>query len=356
MHQADFAFKYNLLKELTEASGGPSYEDNIRGIVRRELEAHVDELRVDAMGNVIGTLSGETDYEVAVAAHMDEIGFMVRHVNDQGFLELAALGGWDARVMRAQRVTVHTEDEDIPGIIGSPPPHLKDEGQEEMPDVDDLRVDLGLDRDEVGDRVNVGDFVTMKQNTEIVGEHITGKALDDRVGIFAILEAAEKIDTPQVMVHFVATVQEEVGLRGAQALGIELNPDVTIVLDTTVANDIPGSSGGEQITQLNGGAAIKLQDAGVLPNPKVHRRLRRLANEREIPYQLEVFPSGATDTARFQRAGGGTPVGAISVPTRYLHTATESTHHADIQAAISLLISFLETETNKQNYDFDSSR
>lgn len=350
MHRTELNFDYELLKELTEASGVPGYEDDIREIVRRELEPYVDEIRGDEMGNVVGTLTGETDYEVVVAAHMDEVGFMVRHVDEEGFLELTALGGWDPRVMRGQRVTIHTEEGDVPGVIGSPPRHSQDDEEEETLNVEDMRVDLGLGVEAAGEFVSVGDLVTMKQHTEIVGDHVTGKALDDRVCLLAMLEAARRIDNPDVTIHFAATVQEEVGIRGATVLGSDLDPDLAIALDVTVANDIPGFSEGESITRLGEGAAIKLQDASVLPNPKVHRRLRQVAEEREIPYQREVFPIGGTDTAGFQLAGGATAVGGISVPTRYMHTVTESAHHNDIQAVIALLIAFLESETGEHDY------
>lgn len=349
MHRLEWDYDYELLTELTEASGVPGYEDEIRTIVRRELEPHVDDVQCDEMGNVVGTLSGKSDYGIVVAAHMDEIGFMVRHVDDEGFVKLDALGGWDARVMRAQRVTVHSDVGDIPGVIGSAPPHVQDNDEKYELEVEDMHIDLGLDSEEAKDRVSVGDLVTMKQQTEVVGEHITGKALDDRVCVFAMLEAARRVDT-DVTVHFAATVQEEVGMRGAQALGGDLDPNMAVALDVTVANDIPEFEEGEHITRLGEGAAIKLKDSSVITNPKVHRRLRRVAEDYGISYQLEVLPHGATDTARFQKADGATPVGAISVPTRYLHTVTESTHYADVKAVINLLTAFLETETGENDY------
>jgi endoglucanase len=346
-----YEFDFPLLKELTEESGVPGYEDRIREIVRRELEEATDRVRTDAMGNVIGTIEGERDYTVTVAAHMDEIGFMVRHVTDEGFLQLDALGGWDPRVLRAQRVTVHTEQGTIPGVIGSTPPHTQDEQQRDAePDVKDVHVDLGLDGEAVGDRVSVGDLVTMRQTTEPLGEHVTGKALDDRVCLFAMLEAARRLEEPAVTVEFAATVQEEVGLRGAGALGVDSEADLAIALDVTVANDVPGYEAGDQVTRLGEGTAIKLKDSSVITTPPVHRRLQAVAEEREIPHQLEVLPAGGTDTAELQRAGGARPVGAISVPTRYLHTVTESAHADDVTATIDLLAAFLETETGRHDY------
>ncbi|MUV59034.1 M42 family metallopeptidase [Halogeometricum sp. CBA1124] len=348
---ADYDFDFELLRELTETSGVPGYEDRIRDVVRRELEAHADEVRTDAMGNVVGTVEGDSDYSVAIAAHMDEIGFMVRHVTDEGFVQLDALGGWDPRILKAQRVQVHTEDGDVTGVIGSPPPHTLTEEQKEKDDeVKDVYVDLGLDGDAAAETVDVGDLVTMEQTTVEMGDHVTGKALDDRVCLFAMLEAAKRLDDPTVTVHFAATVQEEVGLRGAAALGVDLDPDLAVALDVTVANDVPGFEAGDHVTELGEGTAIKLKDSSVITNPKVHRRLRDVADAEDVPYQYEILPAGGTDTAGFQNTHGAKPVGAISVPTRYLHTVTESAHVEDVDATIDLLTAFLDTETGEHDY------
>jgi endoglucanase len=344
-------FDFELLEELTETSGVPGYEDRVRDVVRRELDAEVDEVRTDSMGNVVGTIEGDSDTDVVVAAHMDEIGFMVRHVTEEGFVQVDALGGWDARVLKAQRVTIHTDEGDVTGLIGSPPPHTLDEEQlEGQPEVEDVYIDLGVDGETAAEMVSKGDLVTLEQTTEQVGETVTGKALDDRVCLFAVLEAARRIDDPAVTIHFAATVQEEVGIRGAQTLGFDLDPDLAIALDVTVANDVPGFEPGDQVTRLGEGAAIKLKDSSVITTPKVHRRMQSVADDEEIDYQLEVLPAGGTDTAGFQRARGAVPVGALSIPTRYLHTVTESAHVDDIDATIELLTAFLTSETGDHDY------
>lgn len=344
-------YDFELLKQLTETGGVPGYEGEVRAVVREALEPEVDELRGDEMGNVVGTVHGDSDYSVLVAAHMDEIGFMIRHVDEEGFLELDPLGGWDPRVLKAQRVTVHTETRTIPGVIGSAPPHTMEESELEGKDeVEDVRVDLGMPAEQVTERVDVGDIVTTRATTERMGHHVVGKALDNRVSVFALVEAARALSDPSVTVHFVATVQEEVGLRGARAVGIDLNPDLGLALDTTVANDVPGFEAGEHVTTLGDGAGIKLKDGSVITNRKVHRRLRTLAEDRDIAHQFEVLPAGGTDTAELQRAAGATPVGAVSFPTRYLHTPVESVHERDLRAAIDLAVAFLETETGDHDY------
>ena len=344
-----FDFDFDLLRDLTETSGVPGYEDRVRDLVREELETTTDRVRTDAMGNVVGTIEGDSDYSVAVAAHMDEIGFMVKHVTDDGFLKIDALGGWDARVLRAQRVTVHGE-EDITGVFGSVPPHTLDEEPDGEEEVGDRVVDLGRDADEVEDLVSVGDLVTMDQSTIKMGDSVTGKALDDRVCLFAMLEAARDIENPDVTIHFCATVQEEVGLRGATALGVDVDPDLAIALDVTIASDIPGVSEDKHVTKLGDGTAIKLKDSSVITTPKVHKRLKSVAEDADIDHQLEVLPSGGTDTAGFQNTNGAKPVGAISIPTRYLHTVTETANGDDIRSTIDLLTAFLESETGAHDY------
>ncbi|MFB6069890.1 MAG: M42 family metallopeptidase [Halanaeroarchaeum sp.] len=344
---------FDLLRELTETSGAPGYEDRIRDIVRREFEGVADEIRTDAMGNVVATIEGSTnpDYEVAIAAHMDEIGFMVRHVTEDGFVQVDALGGWDPRILRAERVTVHTNEGDLPGVIGSPPPHtLDEEAREETDEVHDVFIDLGRSGDAVAERVSKGDLVTMDQDTERVGNAVTGKSLDDRVCLYAMLQAARRVD-PEVTVHFAATVQEEVGLRGAHALGVDLDPDLALALDVTVANDVPQiEDEADHVTQLGEGAAIKLKDSSVITNPKVHRRLQTVAETEEIPYQFEILPRGGTDTGGLQTTSGATPVGAISVPTRYLHTPTEVANGDDVVAVVDLLAAFLDGEDGDHDY------
>ncbi|MGZ0748052.1 M42 family metallopeptidase [Haloparvum sp. AD34] len=347
-----FDFDFPLLQELTETSGVPGYEDRVRDVVRREFEDSVDEVRSDAMGNVVGTIEGDSDYSVAVAAHMDEIGFMVRHVTDEGFVQVDALGGWDARVLRAQRVTIHADDGDVTGVIGSVPPHTLTEEQREKDDeVKDVAIDLGRDAEEVEELVSVGDLVTLEQTTEKMGDSVTGKALDDRVCLFTMLEAARAIENPEVTIHFCATVQEEVGLRGAQALGVDVDPDLAVALDVTVANDVPQiEDEADAVTDLGDGTAIKLKDSSVITNPKVHRRIREVAETEDIEHQIEVLPAGGTDTAGFQNTNGAKPVGAISIPTRYLHTVTETARGEDVEATIDLLTAFLESETGEHDY------
>ncbi len=343
--------RFELLRSLTEARGVPGYEDEVRALIRDELASSTDRVRTDSMGNVVGTIDGDADFEVVVAAHMDEIGFMVREVDDDGFVRIDALGGWDPRVLKAQRVSVHTADDDLVGVIGSMPPHLLDEeAAADTPEIDDLYVDLGMGPEEVNERVSTGDLVTMDQHTVRMGDLVTGKALDDRISVFAMLEAASRLEAPAATVHFAATVQEEVGLRGARALGVDIEPDLAIALDVTIADDVPDSGSNATVTELGEGTAIKLKDASVITSPKVNRRLRDLADDHDVEHQLEVLPAGGTDTAAFQVVAGATPVGALSIPTRYLHTVTEAAHLDDVAATVDLLGAFLGEADGSADY------
>ncbi|MFB6069270.1 MAG: M42 family metallopeptidase [Halobacterium sp.] len=347
------AVDLELLGELTETSGAPGHEDRIRDVVREHLPEDADEVRTDAMGNLVATVEGDVnpDFEVLVAAHMDEIGFIVRHVHDDGFVQVDALGGWDPRVLRAERATVHTEDGDLPGVIGSPPPHTDD--NDYMRDKDEVRdvfIDLGLPADEVEDHVQVGDRVTLSQDLEPVGDLVTGKALDNRVSVYALLEAANRAEPP-VTVHWVATTQEEVGLRGAEAVGFDLDPDLVLNLDTTPANDIPQFIYEEDyVTELGEGAGIKFKDGVVLPNPKVVDHLIEVAERQHVDYQREVLASGGTDTGAFQHTHGAKPVGAISTPTRYLHSPTEAAHADDIDQVVDLTAAFVMSLTGNEDF------
>jgi endoglucanase len=346
---AGFDLDYDLLVELTEAHGAPGYEDTIRSIVRRELDGVVDAIETDDMGNVVGTIEGESDYSVVVAAHMDEIGFLVRHIDKYGFLHIDPLGGWDPQVLRAKRVSIRTEEEELPGVIGSVPTHTGGDEDEDRT-VHDVRVDVGLGVEDVKERVSVGDIVTMAQRTERLGDCVSGKSIDNRVSVYIMLELARRIEDPDVTIHFAATVQEEVGLRGAQTLGVDVDPDLALALDTTVANDLTDFEKWDYVTKLGDGAAIKLKDSSVITNPKVHRRIRAVAEAEDIPHQFEILPAGGTDTGGLQRANGALPVGAVSIPTRYLHTPTEVAHVDDITAAVDLTQAFLESETGAHDY------
>lgn len=333
----------DILRRLSEAPGIPGREEAIRAIVREELEAHVDDIVVDRLGNVIAHKKGKGP-KVVVAAHMDEIGFLVSHVDEEtGFLRISPVGGFDPRTLIAQRVMVHSRGGDLCGLIGTKPVHvLTDEERKKVPEMKDLFVDIGLAGKDAKERVRIGDPVTLVQTFAEIGELVTGKALDDRLGVYVAIEAAKRLGKHEADIYFVATVQEEVGLRGARTSAFAVAPDIGVALDSTIACDIPGVSAHEQITRLGKGVAIKLKDSASISHPGLVQFLMNLAEERKIQYQLEILPRGGTDAGAIQPAREGVAVVTISVPARYVHTVVEASHKADIEAAISLLVAFLE--------------
>lgn len=333
---------FDLLRELTEAHGPVGHETEPREIVLRELEGVVDRVRVDAMGNVVGTVDGGDDGpELLVAAHTDEIGFVVRYVDDEGFVRVSPLGGWNPEVLRAARVRVHADggDEPVDGVVGAVPAHVRDTESEQ--DVTDVAIDLGMDGEEATERVAVGDVVTMRATTERLGDCVTGKALDDRAGVWALLRAAERA-APDATVHYVATTQEEVGLRGARGVAADLDPDLALAVDGTLERSVPGVDPADRVTRLGDGVGVKHKDATVVPTPAVVRRLEALADERGVPFQREVADDIGTDTGALQTASGSTPVGALSVPVRYHHSTTETAHVDDLAATVDLLAAAVE--------------
>ena len=343
-----------LLAQLCAAPGIAGREERVREIVSAELRPLVDDLQVDALGNVIGTRHGDGP-RVMVAAHMDEIGFFVSHIDDHGFLRLQPVGGFDARTLVAQRVLVHGfTGATLPGTVqpAAKPIHLLDRHEIKPAKLEELFVDVGLAAEQVRAAVEVGDIVTVDRPLVVAGDCVMGKALDDRVGVFVMLEALRAMRQTSATVIAVATTQEEVGLRGAMPAAYALQPDVAIALDVTLALDVPGMPPELAVTRLGAGVAIKIMDSSHIANPLLLRHFRDLAQAEDIPYQLEILPRGGTDAAAMQRVREGAAAITLSVPTRYVHTANETAHRGDIAAAIQLLARFLE-EAGARSYRYD---
>jgi endoglucanase len=280
-----------------------------------------------------------------IAAHVDEIGFIVRYIEDDGFIRLQPVGGFDARVLVAQRVLVHPRAGDpIPGALqpGTKPTHLLAPGEAREIKLEDLFVDTGLPADQVKERVSIGDMITLERATVRMGDNVVSKALDDRLGVYVMIEAVRAAARGGAEVIAVATTQEEVGLRGAMTAAYDLEPDIAIALDVTIAGDIPGMPKDAAVTRLGGGAAIKLFDSSQIPSQAVVETLREIAERRQIPHQLEVLPRGGTDAGAIQRSRAGAYTGTISMPCRYVHTVNETASVADIDACVDLLAAFLD--------------
>lgn len=349
---------FDLLKRLCETPGISGSEDPIRKVVAAELGPLVDTVTVDSMGSVIGTKTGaEGGPRIMIAAHIDEIGFRVRHIDDRGFVRIAPVGGWDARNLVSQRVFIHGfAGKSLRGTLSpsAKPKHLlSGDDAAKSPKLEELFVDLGLPVDDVKANVEVGDAVTLDRTSEMVGNTIVSKTLDDRVGVYVMLEALRKLKDTAVTSTIIAvgTTQEEVGLRGAIPAAYAVNPDVGIALDITIAYDVPGAAGEDRVTSLGEGTAIKISDSSLICHPKVVRHFRDVAATRGIKYQLELLPAGGTDAGGIQRSRGGVPSITLSIPTRYAHTVNEMAHVDDIQATIDLLAAYLEV-AHEGSYQF----
>jgi endoglucanase len=338
---------FELLKRICETPGVSGSEDRIRKVVAEELRPLVDTIDVDVMGSIIGVKEGSGGPRVMIAAHIDEIGFRVRHIDDKGFIKIAPVGGWDARNLISQRVFVHGfAGQSLRGTLTSSakPKHLQGNDEGKAPKVEELFVDLGLPGDKVKELVEVGDQITLDRTSELVGNMIVSKTLDDRVGVYVMIEALRKLKEKAVpaTILAVATTQEEVGLRGAVPAAYALNPDIGIAVDITIAYDIPGSGAEDSVTRLGEGAAIKISDSSLICHPKLVRHFRNVAEAKGIKYQLEMLPFGGTDAGGIQRARGGVTSITLSIPTRYAHTVNEMAHIEDIDACVDLLAAYLE--------------
>lgn len=349
---------FELLKRLCETPGISGREERLRSLAAEELRPLSDTLEADVMGNVIATKKGASGGpRVMIAAHIDEIGFMVKHIDERGFLRLLPVGGWDPRVMMAQRVLVHGfAGQTLRGALmpGVKPRHLlTDEEAKKALKVEDFMVDLGLPGEKVKAQVEIGDMVTMDRTCERVGDMVMSKTLDNRLSVFVMIEALKRLKGKSLTSTLlaVATTQEEVGLRGTIPAAFTLKPDIGLALDVTLAVDYPGGPEPEQVTKLGGGAAIKITDSSLICHPKLVRHFRDVAEAKGIKHQLEILPRGGTDAGGIQRSRGGVPSFTLSIPTRYVHTVNEMAHVDDIEAAIALLAAYLE-EAHTRSYGY----
>lgn len=337
-----------LLKTLSELPGAPGREERVREFIRGEVEAHCDEVRVDAMGNLICLKRGAASApkRVMVACHMDEIAFIVRSVDDRGFIRVQQLGGFDTRNLFARRVRVQPrKGDDLFGNMnpGGRPIHVATpEERKKIPQIREFFVDTGLPVDEVKARVRPGDPVTLVQEFIEIGDLATGKCLDNRVACWLGIRALQQVGDHPDDLYVVFTVQEEIGVRGAITSSYDIDPDVGVAIDVTLAVDIPSVSDEDQITKLGEGAAIKIMDSYSVSDKALVDTFIELAEAHEIPHQFEVLPLGGTDAGALQRARSGARVITLSVPTRYIHTVTETIHKQDLHATLRLLLAYLE--------------
>ncbi len=333
----------SLLARICEAPGPPGAEKPVRDLVIKELKGLADSVEVDNIGNVTALKKGRSsDKRVMAAAHMDEIGFIVTHVDDKGFVRFNPLGGFDPKTLSSQRVIIHGR-KDVPGVMGSKPIHIMTPDERtKVAKLSDFFIDTGMKAEAVKKLVAVGDVVTRYSPMMDLGDCVNVKSLDNRASVFVLLEALRLLKKekrlPAYDFYAVFTVQEEVGLRGAMAAALKVAPDFGFGLDTTIAYDVPGSKPEERCTALGEGAGIKIMDSSVICDHRMVAYMKGVAKKHKVKWQPEILAAGGTDTAQLQRlVAGGSIAGAISVPTRHVHQTIETCHKGDISECIRLL-------------------
>jgi len=331
-----------ILKKLCQLPGVPGFEQAVRNYLLQELKPYADELSIDPMGNLLACYKGTSNKTLMFSAHMDEIGFIVQHIDDEGFIKFLPLGGFDAKTLTSQRVTIHGKT-DVVGVMGSKPIHLMSPEERNQPaKIKDYFIDTGLKKSEVLELIEIGDPITRERELIKMGPCINAKSLDNRISVFVLLEAFKKMKQEKFdcTIYAVFTVQEELGLRGARTVAHKISPDFAINIDTTIAFDVPGAQTHEFVSRLGEGVAIKIMDQSVMCDYRMVKFIKKIAMDQQIKWQNELLPAGGTDTSAIQMAGDGCICGAISIPTRHIHQVIEMVHESDVNAA-RLLISAL---------------
>lgn len=338
---------FNLLKSICEEAGTSGFEKRIRDFVIAEVSPLVDEVQVDHMGNVFAIKKGKSSKRVMLAAHMDEIGFIVSHIDHKtGIIYFNPLGGFDPKTLTSMRVLIQGK-EDVLGVMGGKPIHLmtpKERGENNS--LDKYYIDTGLPVEKVKELIPIGSPITRIGNLEKLGETVVGKSLDNRVSVFILIEALRELVNTELPydTYAVFTVQEEIGCRGALVATHTINPDFGICLDTTIAFDTPEAKPQEQISRLGAGTAIKIMDSGTVCDYRMVEFMKQTAESNDIEYQTELLTRGGTDTLGMQRMSDnmGAICGAISIPTRNIHQTVEICHPKDIRLSIDLTKACLE--------------
>ena len=338
----------SLLEKLSNAHGISGWEGSIQQIVKEEIGPYVDEVRLDKLGNLIATKKGVAP-SIMIEAHADEIGLMVKHVDEKGFLRFIRIGGWFDQTLLNQRVIIHTRSGPITGVIGCKPPHvMKDEDRKKVIEAKDMFIDIGcISQKEVEDLgILPGTPVSIDRTfASLQGDRVTGKAFDNRAGLIIMIEALKRTKSKST-IYAVATVQEEVGLKGARVAAYDLNPDVAIAADVTIPGDHPGIEKKDAPIEMGKGPVVVVADAsgrGIIATPQVIEWLAGTAREFEIPIQLEASDGGTTDATAIYLTKSGIPTGVISVATRYIHSPVEVLCISDIDKAAELMARCLET-------------
>jgi len=332
-----------LLKQLTEAFGPSGFEDNIRKLVQAEVKPLADEIKVDALGSLIvrkrPSRPSKYTKKIMVAAHMDEIGLMVSHVDENGFVRFSAIGGVFGKYVHGGRVRFLNG---AYGVIG----YDRFEKVHEAPALDKVYIDVGA-TSKKNCPVKVGDVAAFDRPFTEMGNRLVAKSMDDRVGVLVAIETLRALKSTPYDVYFVFTTQEEVGTRGAGTASYGVDPDVGIAIDVTPAADTPNAAKMEMA--LGNGPCVKIQDTGAISDPRVVKWMIQTAEKNKIPYQREVLLFGGTDAHSIQLTRAGVPAGCLSIPTRYVHSPSEMVDYTDVQNSVKLLAALLRTPIDLQS-------
>ena len=335
-----------LLKNLTEAVGVSGAENEVRILIRDLIEPHVDEWRVDAMGNLIALKkgTGESDLKVIVDAHMDEVGLMVTGFDGNGTLKFTPIGGFDDRALLGKVVQVGPKK--LNGVIGAAPVHVLNAAQRNtMMKRESMRIDIGAKSKEAASgKVNIGDRAAFVTAYEELGKTAIGKSFDDRAGCSALIELLKKRPYPFDL-YATFTVQEEVGLRGATVVAYDIEPDAALILECTPAYDFPNKNDVSPNVAVGKGPSIYVMDRGTFQDPKLVAHITNTATSNNIPYQIRQPGGGGTNTSAIQKTGGGVSAATIAVPGRYAHTPTMMISLEDYENVIQLADATLRSLT-----------
>jgi putative aminopeptidase FrvX len=338
------------LEKLSNACGVTGREEQVRNLMVQLMTPYADQIQIDRLENVIAIKKGKAKApKIMLAAHMDEVGLMVKTITKDGFLQFTKMGGIDDRILPAQRVVVYTKKGAFPGIIGSKPPHIqKEEERKKIITYDDLFIDIGAESKEDAAKlgVSIGDSIAFDiKYTKLGGEAVIGKAFDNRAGCITMVETLKLLGKTDCTVCAVGTVQEEVGLRGAAAAAFGVDPDLALALDVTIAGDVPGVREFDTTVKMGKGPALTISDSGLITHPKVLRWLIGTAETEKIPFQLESGLLGSTDAARISITRQGIPCGTVSIPTRYIHSPVGMLSLKDIENSAKLTAAAIQTIT-----------
>ncbi|MDI6866454.1 M42 family metallopeptidase [Methanoculleus sp.] len=338
-----------LLRKLSDAHGASGSEGSIRDIIKAEVAGSVDEFLQDTMGNLIAVKRGD-DFSIMLAAHMDEIGLMVQYIDEKGFMRVVPIGGWFGPVLYTQRVILHGKNGPVMGVLGAKPPHMmKEEERKKEIKIEDMFVDVGAaSEDEVKNLgIEIGTPITIdREFAELAGNRVTGKALDNRVGVAMLIRTLQQMASPHT-IYAVFTVQEEVGLKGAKVSAYSLNPDCAIATDVTIPGDHPGIEKKDASVEMGKGPVVSIVNAsgrGLISNPAMVAWLRETAERKNIPCQVEVGTGGNTDATIIHLERGGIPSVPLSIAARYIHSPVEVVDIGDIESGVQLLVEALKTK------------